>query len=191
MSDGAALNSAPVVIEAIDAPTLDQHIDALGAILNGCVHDGASVGFILPFGMDAARRFFRESVRPALAGGKRIVLVAKINGQVVGTGQLNLDTMPNQMHRADVMKVLVYPRYQRRGIGRALMAELEQIARRLGRTVLVLDTIAGDKAEPLYLSLGYEVAGRIPLYARAAREDKLETTSVMFKVLDANLRKTL
>jgi len=39
------------------------------------------------------------------------------------------------------------------------------------------------KAEPLYLSLGYQIAGRIPCYARAARRDVLETTSVMFKMV--------
>ena len=84
---------------------------------------------------------------------------------------------------ADVMKVLVHPRHQRKGIGRALMAEIERIAVHHGRTLLTLDTIAGDKAERLYALLGYELAGRIPAYARHPSKDTLEATSVMFKAL--------
>ncbi len=170
-------------IDTVGADTIAQHMDALAEILHACVHDDASVGFVLPFEIADARRFFSDGVAPALARGKRILLVARLGGEIVGTGQLNIDTMPNQAHRADVMKVLVHPRHQRKGIGRALMNELEHIAAGLGRTLLTLDTVAGDKAEPLYLSLGYQIAGRIPCYARAARRDVLETTSVMFKMI--------
>lgn len=170
-------------IDAVSAETISQHMDALAEILHACVHDDASVGFVLPFEIADARRFFSDSVTPALATGKRILLVARSGGEIAGTGQLNIDTMPNQAHRADVIKVLVHPRHQRKGIGRALMSELERIAAGLGRTLLTLDTVAGDKAEPLYLSLGYQIAGRIPCYARAARRDELETTSVMFKMV--------
>jgi GNAT superfamily N-acetyltransferase len=172
-------------IDAVGADTISQHMDALAEILHACVHDDASVGFVLPFEIADARRFFSDSVAPALARGTRILLIAHFGGEIAGTGQLNIDTMPNQAHRADVMKVLVRPRHQRKGIGRALMNELERIAAGLGRTLLTLDTVAGDKAEPLYLSLGYQIAGRIPCYARAARRDALETTSVMFKMVEA------
>jgi len=172
-----------LTIDAIGAEAIDQHLDTLAGILHACVHDGASVGFVLPFEVADARKFFSDSVAPAVARRKRILLVARLGCEIAGTGQLNVDTMPNQAHRADVMKVLVHPRHQRKGVGRALMNELERIAAGLGRTLLTLDTVAGDKAEPLYLSLGYEIAGRIPKYARAARRDELETTSVMFKMI--------
>jgi GNAT superfamily N-acetyltransferase len=175
--------TSALTIDAVDAETIDQHLDALAEILHACVHDGASVGFVLPFEIADARAFFSDSVTPAVAGGKRILLVARLGGEIAGTGQLSVDTMPNQVHRADVMKVLVHPRQQRQGVGRALMNELERIAADHGRTLLVLDTVAGDKAEPLYLSLGYQIAGRIPCYARAAKCDELETTSVMFKMI--------
>ena len=95
--------TAIVTIKAITGDDLERSIDALAQILHACVHDGASVGFILPFDVADARRFFRDSVAPALARGKRIVLVAVVDGEVAGTGQLNLDTMPNQVHRDHVM----------------------------------------------------------------------------------------
>jgi hypothetical protein len=63
------------------------------------------------------------------------------------------------------------------------MAELEDLARRLGRTLLTLDTRTGDSAEPLYASLGYQTAGVIPGYCRHPFEDRLDSTTIMYKVL--------
>ncbi len=48
------------------------------------------------------------------------------------------------------------------------MLAIEERARRLGRTTLVLDTRRGDPSEALYASVGYTLAGVIPRYARSA-----------------------
>ena len=61
-------------------------------------------------------------------------------------------------------KLLVHPGQRRQGIARALMQAVEAAARAHGRELLTLDTRSDDHAEPLYLSLGYQVAGRIPGY---------------------------
>lgn len=79
---------------------------------------------------------------------------------------LDLDTPPNQQHRAEIGKLLVHPDARWQGIARALMLIAEDAARREGRTLLTLDTRTGDAAEPLYLSLGYVVVQRIPGFAR-------------------------
>ena len=42
------------------------------------------------------------------------------------------------------------------------MAAAEDAARQAGRRLLVLDTLAGGEAEPLYRSLGWVEAGTIP-----------------------------
>src|SRR5438477_226916 len=130
---GDPMTARIITIEAVAADRLEDHIEALAEILHACVHDNASIGFILPFELEDARKFWRDSVVPALADGTRTLLVATLDGEVVGTAQLGLAGMPNQAHRADVMKVLVHPICQRKGIGRALMAEIERIAPRLGR----------------------------------------------------------
>lgn len=175
--------SAAFDIEMLRTPPGEAETDALAEILHACVLDGASVGFILPFEMSAARAFWTRTVSPGLAAGTRRLFLAHLGGEVVGTVQLNLDTMPNQAHRADVSKLLVHPKARRQGLARALMEALEAQARAEGRTLLTLDTRSGDAAEPLYLSLGYELAGRYPGYARAPRMDVLEATSLMFKAL--------
>ena len=156
---------------------------ALAEILHACVHHGASVGFILPFPLEAAEGYWRESVQPRVEAGTRVLLLAKLDDRIVGTVQLDTATMPNQVHRADVMKLLVHPAARRRGIARALMLAVEREAGARNRTLLTLDTGAEDSAEPLYLDLGYVRVGEIPGYSRAPNSEILEPTVILYKHL--------
>lgn len=171
-----------VKVASLNSAAFPDAIERLAEILHACVHDGASVGFVLPFEMDDARAFWRGRIGPSLAAAKRIVLVAELDGRVAGTAQLDLDTMPNQRHRGEVSKVLVDPTLRRAGVARALMQEIERRAAAEGRWLLTLDT-AGDAAEALYRSLGYHLAGAIPLYARDALEERFDATRLMYKDL--------
>ncbi len=64
--------------------------------------------------------------------------------------------------RASVHRVAVHPDAQGRGVGRAIMAELETRAQRAGISVLHLDTSIGQiAAQRLYTRCGYEEVGRI------------------------------
>lgn len=172
----------PAIIR-LDADGLIQKIDQFGDMLHVCVHDGASIGFIEPFPMDEATAFWRDRIVPALRGGKRTLFVALDEDRVVGTVQLDYDTMPNQRHRGDISKLMVRPDCRRRGIARLLMVAAEDRAKELGRSLLTLDTRTGDSAETLYASLGFERACVIPEYARDPFSDKLSATTVMFKRL--------
>ncbi len=159
-----------------------RDLAALAEVLHACVHDGASVGFILPFAVGEAEAWWR-SVMPELAPGRRELFVAEAAGAVQGTVQLATAAMPNQPHRADVMKLLVHPRARRQGLARALMEVLEARARALGRTLLVLDTRSSDPSRLLYESLGYAVAGEIPFYCRNPFAEVYEPTTYMYKRL--------
>ncbi|MFI4921654.1 MAG: GNAT family N-acetyltransferase, partial [Gammaproteobacteria bacterium] len=73
--------------------------------------------------------------------GTRVLLVARAaDGSLVGTAQLDTETMPNGAHRAEVQKVCVLRSARGQGIGRQLMVAIEDAARAAGRTLLVLDT---------------------------------------------------
>lgn len=175
-----------VTIMPLTADELAAQARELGALLHACVHDGASIGFVWPFTMDDSVAFWRDAVLPAVRAGTRVLLVARgdsAGGQLVGTVQLDYDTMPNQVHRAEVRKLMVHPSARRRGVARALMAELELLARQLGRSLLTLDTRTGDTAERLYTSLGYQTTGVIPCYARAPEGDRLDATTIMYKIV--------
>ena len=89
---------------------------------------------------------------------------------------------PNGRHRAEVAKLVVHGRARGRGLARQLMSAVEDEARALGRTLLVLDTVAGSPAERLYRSLGYAVAGGIPDYARQP-DGPLQANTILWRTL--------
>jgi hypothetical protein len=166
-----------------DATATTHDIQALSEILHAIVHRGAGVSFVLPYALDDARAFWRDRVLPGVQAGTKCVLVARQDGRIVGTVQLELAMPPNQRHRAEVNKMLVHPGVQRRGIARALMVALEEAARAEGRTLLTLDTWTGSHAEKLYQSLGYVIVGVIPRYASGSTTKALEPATIMYKEL--------
>lgn len=172
-----------LVIEEWHAATVESDLEALADVLRAVVYDGAGVSFVVPFSNDDARQFWLTDVLPGVQARTRRVLVARLDGRIVGTVQIDLGTPPNQQHRAEVLKLLVHPSARRRGIARALMVAVEPIARAEGRTLLTLDTWTGRPAEGLYASLGYVVAGVIPRYARGSLTPELEPTTIMYKHL--------
>jgi ribosomal protein S18 acetylase RimI-like enzyme len=183
MTPISAVSDGEVRIETWKGAIGADDLDMLAAVLHACVHAGASVSFVLPFSHQDAKAFWSGQVLPEVAAGNRSVLIARSGGNIVGTVQLDLATPPNQPHRAEVKKLLVHPDARRRGIARSLMVAVEVEALRAQRTLLTLDTVTGGAAEPLYLSLGYMVAGVIPGYALNFDSSVLESTTLMYKNL--------
>jgi len=178
--------NASLRIEQLEAATFTRHLDDFQRLLAACVEQGASIGFTLPLDDSVNRRFWTETVAPGLAQGTRLLFAALQDRRVVGSVQLVLDTPANQPHRADVVKLLVHPDYRRQGLARRLMQAVEAAARTEGRELLTLDTRSDDHAEPLYLSLGYQVVGRIPGYSLDARQpQRRDSTTLMYKTLTA------
>jgi ribosomal protein S18 acetylase RimI-like enzyme len=176
------VDAQTITVAALDPAAFTKTVQRLAQILHACVHEGASVGFVMPFDWSEARAYWLNRVAPPHAAGAKLVLIATLGGDVAGTAQLDLDSMPSKRHHAEVSKVLVDPSFRRAGVGRALMREIERRAAKEGRWLLTLDT-AGDAAESLYRSLGYSLAGAIPHYARDAFEDRYDATRLMYKDL--------
>lgn len=172
-----------LIITALSANDAADNVPGLAKLLLRCVGHGASVGFVEPFTLSAATEFWQHKVLPALFQGGRILLVAHLDGQLVGTVQLDFDTPANQPHRAEARKLLVDPSVRRQGVGRRLMDELEKRCKALGRHLITLDTRTGDAAEPLYAGLGYQVAGVIPGYCLDPAGQRYDSTTVMYKAL--------
>nr|WP_283949716.1 GNAT family N-acetyltransferase [Limobrevibacterium gyesilva] len=155
---------AGVHVERLDAAGAASAEGCLALILKECVDNDASVSFLPPLVLDKAAAFWRRMAAD-VAGGRRVLLAAWVDGLLAGIVMLDLDMPENQPHRADLQKLLVRPGIRRRGVGRLLMERIEQEARDEGRRLLVLDTRAGDAAEPLYRGMGWQEAGRIPGFA--------------------------
>jgi GNAT superfamily N-acetyltransferase len=151
-----------VVIQRLKSVTQAQ-VEALARVLIDCVQGGASVSFMNPLSTARAEQFW-SGVAAAVARDERALIVAAVDGEIVGTVQLVLDLPENQPHRADLAKMLVRPRERRQGVGALLLLEAERVARELNRTLLVLDTASAD-AKRLYAKLGWIEVGTVPDYA--------------------------
>ncbi len=153
-----------IEIRRLDAGEARVHLDGLAAVLADCVEGGASVGYLSPFSREDARRVY-ETYAAEVELGRRLLLAAFLDGEVVGTVQVVFAPHPNQPHRADIARMLVHRSARRRGIAQQLMERAEQEAQAEGKTLLVLDTVTGDDAERLYERLGWTRVGVIPNYA--------------------------
>ena len=167
-------------IRSIPTITPSQR-DELSTLLVDSVEGGASLGFLAPLEREEAAGYWR-SVDEALSWGLEL-LVAEDNGRIVGSVQLAPCTKANGRHRAEIQKLFVLTAHQGKGIGSALMAAAEERARRTGRTLLVLDTHTGSKAENLYVRSGWKSVGTIPDYA-ASPDGELHATTIFYKRID-------
>jgi GNAT superfamily N-acetyltransferase len=174
--------TAALEIAVLDAPVADTALSQLADVLVDCVEGGASVSFMAPFPHADALAFFRK-VAASVASSDTVLLAARLEGRIVGTVQLGLDTPPNQPHRADIKKMLVHRSARSRGIGAALMARVEEEAKLRGRWLLVLDTVPGENGHRVYKRAGWTQSGIIPDYALFP-DGRLCDTMVMWKRLD-------
>jgi GNAT superfamily N-acetyltransferase len=171
--------SEAIEIRRLEGDEARAHLDALAAVLVDCVDGGASVNYMAPFSEDEAVAAFEPFVRDVEAG-RRILLAAFADGELVGTVQVILAVPPNQPHRGEIAKVLVHRSARKRGVGSMLMERAEAEARAAGKTLLVLDTVTGDDAERLYERLGWTSVGVIPDYALYP-DGRLCDTTIFFK----------
>lgn len=157
--------TASLSFETLSSVPSARERDELVTLLTECVHGGASIGYLAPLPVEEARAYWQKVIGD-IAGGYRVIFVAREAGAIVGSAQLAVESRPNGRHRAEVQKVLVRPGARRRGIASCLMSEVEAVARHRGLTLLFLDTSDGHGgARAFYDALGYTYAGGIPGYA--------------------------
>jgi putative acetyltransferase len=81
-------------------------------------------------------------------------LVAELDGEPVGIGAVVVSN-------SELRACYVAPSAARRGVGSALVAEIERIARQHGLDHLTFES--STTAEPFYLALGYHIESRAEL----------------------------
>jgi GNAT superfamily N-acetyltransferase len=172
----------PFSIERLSGLVSDNDLRALGRLLVEAVRSGAAVSFMATLTHDGAEAWWRETM--AASNARAIFLVARAGGDIVGTVQVHPAWAPNQPDRGDVAKLLVDGRYHRRGIGAALMREVERAARASGFRLLTLDAKRGAAAEQLYRQMGWVPAGTIPRYALDPDGAAYHDAVVFYKELD-------
>lgn len=138
--------------------------DMLADIMVEAVAHGGSVSFMHPLEPTTARAFWAEALAAA-DQGERLVLGAWDGELLVGTVTLVLSMPQNQLHRAEIAKMMTRVSYRGRGIAAALLRAAEAEALVRGRTLLVLDTAAKDGGAGFYEKQGFVFAGEVPDYA--------------------------
>jgi GNAT superfamily N-acetyltransferase len=151
-------------IRRLEGRELREQLDGLAAVLHDCVDGGASVGYMWPFSVEDARRAY-EAFADEVDAGRRLLLGAFLDDELVGTVQVVLAFPPNQPHRGEIARMLVRRSARRRGIAEQLLAAAEEAARQEGKTLLVLDAVTEGDAARLYDRLGWTTVGSVPDFA--------------------------
>lgn len=98
------------------------------------------------------------------------------NLEVSGIISLFIPITETGSFRGEVQNFFVHPLHRKRGVGAAVMAELERQARSQGRWNLMLDTTVGTPAETVYERLGWTRLGVVRDYGYrpTGRGDEVE-----------------
>ncbi|KAA0549117.1 GNAT family N-acetyltransferase [Bacillus sp. BGMRC 2118] len=167
-------------VEILEVTQIQNVKAELSRLLIQVVEDGASIGFMPPLSLSVSMEYWDEVQRQSNV----ILLIAKVDNQIVGSVQLHLVMKENGVHRAEIAKLMTHPAYRRYGIGRSLMEALENRAFLENRTLLVLDTRAGDPSNSLYTKLNYIRVGEIPKFA-ISDNGQLHSTVLYYKDLSS------
>jgi acetyltransferase len=143
----------------------DAIAPALAALHEDAFRAGMALGMLESIGREPLERSYREVVA-ALDERERLLLVAEREGQILGMAQIARSGALNADHRAEVQRVAVADTARGSGIGRQLMAALEEVAGRCSISLLWLTTHEGTAACAFYESLGYRKLGVMPSYSR-------------------------
>ncbi|AZI58459.1 GNAT family N-acetyltransferase [Nakamurella antarctica] len=128
----------------------------------------------------------RQEIAPAAAAavdeiraGKRKALVFTqhtdiAKDQLIACAFLVPATIALHSHRAEVRTVIVDPDHQGRGLGRALLGEVDKYASELGIDTLTLSVRGGRGLEKFYEGIGFTEYGRLPDSIRLSPTDSRE-----------------
>jgi acetyltransferase len=147
----------PSEADQLCAGLADIHLDALSA--------GMGLGALDTMGRSALERWYHRVVAE-LQDRERALVVAEEEGRLRGMAQLAFSGATNADHRAEVQRVGVATDARGRGIGRSLMATIEEVAGEHHVTLLWLTTHADTEACAFYEAIGYTGMGTMPGYSR-------------------------
>jgi ribosomal protein S18 acetylase RimI-like enzyme len=181
MKEGRSPTTAVERLEKFAGTDLHDLCDAAEAAIKG----GGGFGWLsMP-----PRHIMEAYWRGVLLVPERHVFVARLDGTICGSAQLARPPRNNeaQAFAGTVSAAFVAPWARGRGIGHAIVTEIEGLARELGLVVLNLDLRDTQRAAiRLYESLGYRRWGTHPCYAQV--EGRVVPGHYYYKRLDEPAR---
>jgi len=156
-------------------------VDALVDIWTAVSNAGGAVGF-LPGVTAAEVRPVAEEALAAVADGRHDLVVAVEDHRPVGFGFLETRIGPLFTHVGTVKRLQRDPRHRGRGVGAAVLGEIEAAALARGMALVTLTVRGGTGRERYYIALGYRIDGRLPDRIQVG-EDRFVEEIVMSKWL--------
>ncbi|KAL1759299.1 acyl-CoA N-acyltransferase [Schizophyllum commune] len=144
-------------------------LPAFGEIHVACMKHDNLCATILTYDTAKATALYRGFAEESVAG-RRNMWFARApveeggEPEVVGFVSLEKSQAETGSFRGDVQKLIVSPRYRKKGVARALLDKVEKLAEAEGRTILTLSTEIGNPAEHVYRRLGWISYGVIPRF---------------------------
>ena len=142
--------------------------DELAQLLLDAHDSNMALGLAAPLTAEHAREVWVET-SAKLDPERRILLVAREDGRVVGTVQVVRADAENGAHRAEVQRLAVSARRRGQGVGRELLDAAAERARGMGLRLLWLTTHAESGSDRFYAAVGWSRLGTLPAYS--ARPD--------------------
>jgi GNAT superfamily N-acetyltransferase len=90
----------------------------------------------------------------------KVTVLSLHKDKIIGSATLNLNEPQSRSSHVASFGVAVHPDFQRKGLGKQLIAALEQIARDQGIKKIEVNFYDGNPAAALYKSLDYDYEGR-------------------------------
>lgn len=125
----------------------------------------------------------REFIMSVLSSGRKLMIVCTVDNEIAGNCQIVIGGHEKNKHRATVMIALLR-KFWGRGIGSAMLEELETEARKHSVTQLELSYMDGnERALALYRKMGFCTVSRLPR-AYKFRDGSYHDEICMIKTLD-------
>ncbi|MEV1020274.1 GNAT family N-acetyltransferase [Streptomyces sp. NPDC050264] len=165
-------------------PSVDPALrDGILALWADVSNAGGAVGFVPPVTPDDIRPELVKHLA-GIAEGRTRLLVGRAendpDGAVAATAFLACNQHRLMRHHLWLYTVMVHPRHQGKGYGRALMSAAEDAARGFdGIEALRLTCRGGTGADSFYAACGYKEVGRVPGAIRVAPGDDRDDVHMM------------
>src|SRR5205807_6109754 len=156
-------------------------LDDLSEATESAIVEGGGFGWLKP----PPRQLLENYWKGVLLVPERRLVVGRLDGVICGSAQLSRAPRNNeaQAMAGTLSAAFVAPWARGHGIGRRIVAEVEQLARELGLRVLNLDLRDTQRAAiGLYESMGYNRWGTHPVYAQV--EGRIMPGHYYYKLLD-------
>ncbi|MFF2328766.1 MULTISPECIES: GNAT family N-acetyltransferase [unclassified Streptomyces] len=154
-------------------PTFDRTLrDGIAALWVDVSNAGGAVGFVPPVTVDDVRPELVKHLVAMAEGRTRLLVGYDEEGAVAATAFLTHNTHRLMVHWIWLYTVMVHPRHQGKGYGRALLDAAARAARGIeGTEAIRLTCRGGTGADRFYAACGYKEVGRVPDAIRVADGD--------------------